>query len=91
MAEKLNAKVVSFSLAAVSGIAYILCAFFFALAPQPTLNFFKDMFHGVDITKIANAPVPLGSTIAGFIEIVVLSLIVGWLFTTLYNYLQKNK
>ncbi|MEK6974421.1 MAG: DUF5676 family membrane protein [Nanoarchaeota archaeon] len=90
MAEKLNTKVVSFSLAIFSGIVYILCALFFAIVPQTTLNLFKDMFHGIDITKITNAPVPLGSTIIGFIEIVVLLLIVGWLFATIYNYLLNK-
>jgi len=90
MTEKLNSKVVSFSLAIIFGIIYILCTLFFAMAPQLTLSFFNVMFHRIDITKIASTPVPLGSAIFGFIEIVVLSLIAGWLFATIYNYLLNK-
>ena len=90
MVEKLNTKVVSFSLAIISGIMYVLCALLFAIAPQTTLNLFKDMFHGIDITKIASTPVSFGSNITGFIKIVVFSLIVGWLFATIYNYLLNK-
>jgi len=92
MAEKLNAKVVSFSLAIFSGIIYFLCALLFAITPDGTLNFFKEMFHGVDISKIARTQVSLGSTVTGFFEIVVFSLIAGWLFAAIYNYLlNKHK
>lgn len=91
MAEKLNPKVVSFSLAFVSGIVYILCAIFFTIAPQTTLNISKYMFHGIDITKIANTPIPWSDTIIGFIEIVMFSLILGWLFATIYNKINRGK
>ncbi len=88
--HELNPKVVSFSLAIISGITYVLCAVFFVLAPQATLGFFKEMFHGIDITKIAVPSVPLGSAVFGFVEIVVFSLIAGWLFAAIYNYLLKR-
>lgn len=77
MADKLSPKIVSLSLATISGIAYIFCAIFFAIAPQTALSFFKNMFHGVDITQIASATIPLGSTVAGFVEIIGLSLAAG--------------
>ncbi len=87
MAEKLKPKVFALSLAGVSGIVYIICAVLFAIAPKPTLGLFRDMFHGIDITKIARDGVPFGNTVAGFFEVVVLSLVVGWLFAAVYNYL----
>ena len=67
----MNAKAVSYSLALVSGIVYLLCVFFFAIAPQTTLNLFKYMFHGIDITKIASGPASLGNVVIGFAEIIV--------------------
>ncbi len=88
MAGELNPKIVSLSLAGVSGIVYLVCAAFFAIAPKATLGFFKDMFHGIDITQIGRTAVPFGSTVAGFVEILVASLVVGWLFAVVYNSLQ---
>lgn len=87
MAEKLNPKVVALSLAGVSGIVYAVCAALFAIAPRATISAYADMFHGVDLRQIARTAVPLGSTIAGFVEIIISSLVVGWLFTAFYNYM----
>ena len=36
------------------------------------------------------AIVPLGSAVLGLVWVVVFSLIAGWLFATLYNYLLKK-
>ena len=84
MAEKLNPKKVALSLASVAGIVYIICAILVAIAPAWTVNTFGALFHGIDITKIATIPTLTG-TIIGFVEIIVLSLIVGWLFAVIYN------
>lgn len=91
MKNKLNPKAVSFSLASVAAILYIICAIFFAIAPGLTLTFFKDMFHGLDITKIARTGTPIGSVTAGFVEIVISALVIGWLFTVIYNWLLVRK
>ncbi len=87
MADKLSPKIVSLSLASLSGIGYALCTILFAIAPQAALGFFKNLFHGVDITQIAETTITLGSTASGFAEIIVLSLAAGWLFAVIYNYL----
>ena len=87
MTNELNPKIVSLSLATVSGIFYILCAIIIAITPQIALDFSKHMFHGIDITQIARTSIPIGSTVIGFIEIIILSLIAGWLFAVVYNYL----
>ena len=87
MTDRLNPKVVAFSLAGVSAISYVACATLFAIAPLATLGFFKNMFHGVDITKIAVTNVSLENTITGFVAVTLLSLAFGWLFAVLYNYL----
>ncbi len=87
MAEKLNSRVVALSLAGVSGIVYVVCAALFAIAPEATIGAYADMFHGVDLRQIARTSVTLRGTILGFAEIIVSSLVIGWLFTAFYNYL----
>ena len=90
MAEKLNPKIVSFSLAGVSGILSIICAVLIAIAPQATLNFFGSIFHGMNITKIAQ-PITILGVLTGLIAVIIISLITGWLFAVIYNYLVKSK
>lgn len=90
MADELNPKAVALALAAISGAAYVLCAVLFAIAPQLILGLYSDMFHGVDIAKIARTPVPLWSMAAGFVESVVFLLVFGWLFAAVYNYFRTK-
>ena len=84
MAEKLNAKRVSLSLAAVAGIISIVCALLVLVAPQATMNLFGAIFHGIDISQITK-PLTLGSALLGTVEAIVLALIAGWLFAKIYN------
>ena len=90
MVEKLNAKVVSLSLATVSAILSLLCAFLIALAPEATVKFFGSIFHGMDVTRIAT-PITLSGVITGLIAVVIVALIIGWLFAVIYNYFAKSK
>ena len=90
MVEKLNAKVVSLSLATVSAILSLLCAFLIALAPVAAVKFFGSIFHGMDVTRIA-APITLSGVITGLIAVVIVALITGWLFAVIYNYFAKSK
>lgn len=85
MANKLNPKAVAFALAKVSGIIYIVCAILIAIAPEAALSLFGSMFHGINIELIAQKSISPSSTIIGFIEIVIGSLITGWLFAWFYN------
>ena len=88
--SKLDAKTVSLSLASTAGILYIVCALLVAIAPETAVSLFKNIFHGIDITQIAKTDISLGNAIVGFIEIIVYSLIAGWLFTLVYNYIDKK-
>ncbi len=90
MASKLNPKLVSLSLAAVSGVWYILCALIFVAAPTTGLNLFSYIFHGIDITQIAQTSVSFTSILIGLVEIVLWSLLAGWLFAVIYNYLATK-
>lgn len=89
MSEKLNPKVVSFSLLVVSVIISLLCAVFIAAAPEASLKFFGSIFHGIDITKIATS-VTLSGVLAGLIAIAVIALVTGWLFAAIYNFFVDN-
>lgn len=85
MVDKLSPKRVALSLAIVAAIVYIVCAILVAINATWTVNTFRALFHGIDISQIARTSVPIGSTILGLIEIFVLGLIVGWLFAKIYN------
>jgi len=52
MAEKLNVKKTSYSLAVVAGIVYLACAILVAIAPVWTVSVFGALFHGIDIREI---------------------------------------
>ena len=83
--EKLKPNVVAISLASVSGILYVICALLFAINPTLILTLFKNVFHGIDITQIAQTSISLSNTLIGLVEIVIYSLITGWLFAVIYN------
>ena len=85
MVDKLSPKRVAYSLASVSAILYIICAILISIAPEATIKLFGSLFHGINIELIAQNTISFGSTILGLIEIVVGSLIIGWLFAKIYN------
>ena len=89
MEDKLNEKKVAFSLAGTSGIIYIICAVLIAIFPTGTVKTFGFLFHGIDISKISRESVPFTSTILGLIEIIALSLVVGYIFAMIYNKIKE--
>ena len=89
MANKLNPKVVSFSLVIVSAILSLVCALLLVLAPEASLNFFGSIFHGIDMTKIA-ASVTVSGVLTGLVAIVIIAFVAGWLFAVIYNYLLNK-
>jgi len=88
MAEKLNPKRVALSLAIMVSILYIVCALLVAIAPDFTTKLFSNLFHGIDITEIATTNISFGSTSLGLIQIIIYTLIAGWLFAWIYNKLR---
>ena len=88
MSDKLNTKRVALSLASVSAILYIACALLIAIAPDFTTGLFSKVFHGIDITQIADTSISFGSTLLGLVEIIIYALIAGWLFAVIYNKLK---
>ena len=88
MAEKLNPKRVALSLVIVSIILYIACALLVVIAPDFITNLFSNLFHGIDITQIATTNISFGSVLIGLIQIIIYTLIAGWLFALIYNKLK---
>jgi len=88
MADKLNIKRTALSLAIVAAVLYIACALLIVIAPDFTIGLFSNLFHGIDITKIADMSISLGSTIIGLVEIIIYALIAGGLFAWVYNKLR---
>ncbi len=89
--SKLNPKLVSLSLALVFGVAYIICAFLFALIPAGMMYATSSLFHGVNIMSIARTNMMLGNILFGLIEVMVIGLFVGWLFAKVYNALLEKE
>ena len=87
MTDKLNPRRVANTLAIVAGVVYAVCAILVAIFPTGTVNVFGNLFHGIDISKIARVPT-LGGTIIGLIEIFILGWIIGWFFAIVYNKLK---
>ena len=85
MTEKLNANRVGFALASVMGILSIVCTLLLVLIPGFTLNFFSNIFHGIDITQIAKTSVTFGEFLIGLIEVLIGSYLIGWVFAKIYN------
>jgi hypothetical protein len=79
MAEKLNVKRMAFSFAMTLALFYLLWAMLLYLIPDAMVNVLKDLFQGIDVTKIARPSIPIGSVLTGLIEILFIGLIFGWL------------
>ena len=88
--DRLNPKMVSLSLAAVSALLSLLCAMSIALAPDFSMRFFGSIFHAIDLTKIA-APMTLSGVATGLLAITVSAFVAGWLFATTYNLLTSKQ
>ena len=88
MAEKLNPKRTGYALAIVSGIVSIVCLLLIVIAKEFTINLFGAIFHGIDLSKIAADNITVSSVISGFVEVVVIGFILGWLFVKIYNKLK---
>lgn len=83
-AMKLNAHAAGASCAAVTGLAYVVCAVAYALIPDATISFFNLLFHGLDIRKVATA-MTWGGVVGGLLIAVVGAYALTWLWAALYN------
>lgn len=88
MAEKLKPKITGYVLAIVAGIVSLVCLLFVIIAKDFTINLFEAIFHGIDLSKITADNVTIGSAVIGFVEVIVIGFILGWLFAIIYNRLE---
>ena len=87
---KLNTNKVGLTLAITSVIVYVICAILYWILPETLIGYANYLFHGIDISLIADKTMTLGNTILGLVLIFISSYLIGLLFTVLYNYLNKN-
>ena len=62
------------AISAASGttaILYIICASAYAIAPSAAIKFFNSFFHGIDLTAITKQSMSFGSTLTGFVLMVI--------------------
>ena len=80
------------ALAETMGIAYVVCAVFTTLWPDLALKWLGWTLHLVNIEKFAGGvQVTAGGFIAGLVQILFYSYLVGWLFVWFYNRLLKPR
>ncbi|MEK6825094.1 MAG: DUF5676 family membrane protein, partial [Nanoarchaeota archaeon] len=82
---KLNAKRVGSTLAIVGGIISLACLLLIAIFKESAVAFFGYIFHGIDMSQIAVSEIAWVGALIGVVEVVVLSFVIGWLFTKIYN------
>ena len=88
--SKLNTKAVGLTLATTSVIVYVICAILYWILPETLIGYANYLFHGIDISLIADKTMTLGNTIVGLVLIFISSYLIGLLFAALYNYFSKN-
>ena len=88
MVEKLKPKAIGYALASVAGIVSLVCLLLVLVAKEFAINFFGAIFHGIDLNQIVANKITIGSAILGFVEVIVIGFISGWLFGVIYNKLD---
>ncbi len=90
MADKLKPKATGYALASVAGIVSLACLLLVVIAKEFTINLFGAIFHGIELSQIAADNITIGSAVLGFVEVVVIGFILGWLYAVVYNWFSKK-
>lgn len=53
---------------------------------EATIAFFNSLLHGLDVTSILRAEMPVGEIIYGFIQVFVLGWLIGASIASIYNF-----
>ncbi|MBS3051940.1 MAG: hypothetical protein J4428_01025 [Candidatus Aenigmarchaeota archaeon] len=88
--NKLNPNKIGLTTATAFGVLYIVCVILFLLVPNQALTWASYMMHGIDITKISMPTRISGTTAIGFIEVLLLGYSAGFLFGSVYNFVDKK-
>jgi len=87
---KLDTKTVGLTLATTSVVVYAVCAILYWMLPETLIGYANYLFHGIDISLIADKTITLGNTFIGLVLIFISSYLIGALFAVLYNYFNKD-
>lgn len=87
----LSTKVVSLSLAITGGVIFIICAVLVSIFPVGAIKVFNTWMHGLDLTPIISTkPISVTDIVIGLVSIMIVSAVVGVIFTAIYNSLQRK-
>jgi hypothetical protein len=81
------------ALAVSFALLYVACAFAVALAPDATVAFFNNWFHGIDLALIVppgGRPLTFAQFVAGLLAAVVVSFGAGAVIAACYNALGRR-
>ncbi len=87
---KLKLKPFVLSITSFAAILYLICAILVLIAPQTTLKIFANLFHGVDLTKIAKIPA-VSEAVIGLITVIIFAAISAAIFVWIWNKFNENE
>ena len=87
---KHDPKVTANAAAVTVAIVYVVCRIGIALFPDLGMAIAQSWFHGIQLTKISQLDLSLGSFILGLVTSIISTWLIGYLFAKLYNYFLKS-
>lgn len=84
---ELNKNKFAMAAAGTMGIWYLICAAIVAVAPDLGLTLFGWLVH---LVNLETAAITWGGFFAGFVEILILSYLMGWVFAWIHNWSAKK-
>lgn len=69
---------------------FIVCRAAFALFPNLTMSIAQSWFHGLEVSKASGWSLSIEAFILGLITSTTGAWLVGYTFTTVYNYFAKK-
>lgn len=87
---KFNLLALAHASAAVTGIVYLLCAFFLMVLPDLSMEVAKSWFHGIDISTLGAADITAGSLLTGLITLMAVTWMTAYVFGYAYNALSRK-
>ena len=86
---KIESKALANTLATVAGVCYIVRAVLITLFPDLLLRFARALTFGLNLQDLYATP-SARAAIIGFVSVVILGWVAGWLIAKLYNKYARN-